>query len=68
MFEYVYLARPDATIAGRNVHEARVAMGRQLAIEHPVDADLVMPVPESRHTGRGRASPRSPASPTARAS
>ena len=47
VFEYVYLARPDATIAGRNVHEARVAMGRQLAIEHPVDADLVMPVPES---------------------
>ena len=47
VFEYVYLARPDATIAGRNVHEARVAMGRQLAVEHPVDADLVMPVPES---------------------
>src|SRR5215213_977973 len=47
VFEYVYLARPDATIAGRNMHEARVAMGRQLAIEHPVDADLVMPVPES---------------------
>ncbi len=47
VFEYVYLARPDATIAGRNVHEARVAMGRRLALEHPVDADLVMPVPES---------------------
>ena len=47
VFEYVYLARPDATIAGRNVHEARVAMGRRLAREHPVDADLVMPVPES---------------------
>jgi amidophosphoribosyltransferase len=47
VFEYVYLARPDATIAGRNVHEARVAMGRQLAVEHPVEADLVMPVPES---------------------
>jgi amidophosphoribosyltransferase len=47
VFEYVYLARPDATIAGRNVHEARVAMGRRLAEEHPVDADLVIPVPES---------------------
>ncbi len=47
VFEYVYLARPDATIAGRSVHEARVEMGRQLAREFPVDADLVMPVPES---------------------
>ncbi|WP_300681808.1 amidophosphoribosyltransferase [Nocardioides sp.] len=47
VFEYVYLARPDATIAGRGVHEARVEMGRQLAREFPVDADLVMPVPES---------------------
>ncbi|MFC7501279.1 amidophosphoribosyltransferase [Nocardioides sp. CPCC 206347] len=47
VFEYVYLARPDATIAGRSVHEARVEMGRQLAREFPVDADLVIPVPES---------------------
>jgi amidophosphoribosyltransferase len=47
VFEYVYLARPDETIAGRNVHEARVEMGRQLAREFPVDADLVIPVPES---------------------
>ncbi|MEI2714888.1 MAG: amidophosphoribosyltransferase [Nocardioides sp.] len=47
VFEYVYLARPDATIAGRSVHEARVEMGRQLAREFPVEADLVMPVPES---------------------
>jgi amidophosphoribosyltransferase len=47
VFEYVYLARPDATISGRNVHQARVEMGRQLAREFPVDADLVMPVPES---------------------
>jgi amidophosphoribosyltransferase len=47
VFEYVYLARPDATISGRNVHEARVAMGRRLAQEHPVEADLVIPVPES---------------------
>ncbi|MBM6404496.1 amidophosphoribosyltransferase [Phycicoccus sp. CSK15P-2] len=47
VFEYVYLARPDTTIAGRIVHESRVEMGRALAREHPVDADLVMPTPES---------------------
>ncbi|MFT4083989.1 MAG: amidophosphoribosyltransferase [Nocardioides sp.] len=47
VFEYVYLARPDATISGRNVHEARVEMGRVLAREFPVTADLVIPVPES---------------------
>ncbi len=47
VFEYVYLARPDTTIAGRSVHAARVEMGRRLAREFPVDADLVIPVPES---------------------
>jgi amidophosphoribosyltransferase len=47
MFEYVYFARPDSTIAGRNVYKVRVEMGRQLAREHPVDADLVIPVPDS---------------------
>ncbi|WP_340537374.1 amidophosphoribosyltransferase [Nocardioides sp. GXZ039] len=47
VFEYVYLARPDATINGRSVHESRVEMGRQLAREYPVEADLVIPVPES---------------------
>jgi amidophosphoribosyltransferase len=47
LFEYVYLARPDTTIAGRSVHAARVEIGRRLAREHPVEADLVMPVPES---------------------
>ena len=47
LFEYVYIARPDTTIAGRNVYAARVQVGRQLAKEHPVDADLVIPVPES---------------------
>lgn len=47
LFEYVYIARPDATIAGRNVHAARVQIGRQLAKEHPVEADMVIPVPES---------------------
>jgi amidophosphoribosyltransferase len=47
LFEYVYLARPDTTISGRNVHATRVAVGEQLAKEHPVIADLVIPVPES---------------------
>ena len=47
LFEYVYLARPDTTISGRGVHATRVEVGRQLAAEHPVDADLVIPVPES---------------------
>ena len=47
LFEYVYIARPDTTIAGRNVHAARVQIGRQLAKEHPVEADIVIPVPES---------------------
>ncbi|WP_327112182.1 amidophosphoribosyltransferase [Nocardia sp. NBC_01730] len=47
VFEYVYLARPDSTIAGRSVHATRVEIGRRLAKEHPVEADLVIPVPES---------------------
>jgi len=47
LFEYVYLARPDTTIAGRSVQAARVEVGRRLAAEHPADADLVIPVPES---------------------
>ncbi|MBV9291711.1 MAG: amidophosphoribosyltransferase [Frankiales bacterium] len=47
LFEYVYLARPDTAIAGRLVHETRVEVGRRLAREAPVDADLVIPVPES---------------------
>ena len=47
LFEYVYLARPDTTIAGRSVQSARVEVGRTLAAEYPADADLVIPVPES---------------------
>jgi amidophosphoribosyltransferase len=47
LFEYVYLARPDTTIAGRSVQATRVEVGRRLAAEHPVEADLVIPVPES---------------------
>jgi amidophosphoribosyltransferase len=47
VFEYVYLARPDTAISGRVVYEARVEMGRTLAKEFPVEADLVIPTPES---------------------
>jgi amidophosphoribosyltransferase len=47
LFEYVYVARPDTNIAGRNVHATRIEIGRRLAREHPVEADLVIPVPES---------------------
>jgi amidophosphoribosyltransferase len=47
LFEYVYLARPDTSIAGRSVQATRVEVGRRLAAEHPVEADLVIPVPES---------------------
>jgi len=47
VFEYVYLARPDTSINGRVVYESRVEMGRTLAREYPVEADLVMPTPES---------------------
>ena len=47
VFEYVYLARPDTSINGKNVYDARVEMGRQLAREYAVEADLVIPTPES---------------------
>jgi amidophosphoribosyltransferase len=47
LFEYVYLARPDTTIAGRRVEAVRTEIGRRLARHHPADADLVIPVPES---------------------
>jgi amidophosphoribosyltransferase len=47
IFEYVYFARPDSTITNRNVYKVRVEMGRQLARENAVDADIVVPVPDS---------------------
>ncbi|HJX07555.1 MAG TPA: amidophosphoribosyltransferase, partial [Actinomycetota bacterium] len=50
IFEYVYLARPDSRMDGITVHEARVAMGRRLAEEHTVDADLVIAVPTTGHS------------------
>ncbi len=47
VFEFVYFARPDSVLQGQRVHGARVAMGRTLARESPVDCDVVVPVPES---------------------
>lgn len=46
-FEHVYFSRPDSIIYGRSVNESRHKMGRQLAVEHPADADIVVPVPDS---------------------
>ncbi|MBT9163347.1 MAG: Amidophosphoribosyltransferase [Chloroflexi bacterium] len=47
IFEYIYFARPDSTIGGRRLYPARLAMGAGLSREHPVDADLVIGVPDS---------------------
>jgi amidophosphoribosyltransferase len=47
VFEHIYFARPDSVLFGKSVYEARHAMGKRLAVEHPVHADLVMPVPDS---------------------
>jgi len=47
LFEFVYFARPDTRLYGQSVHQARVRMGEQLAEQAPVEADLVMGVPES---------------------
>jgi len=47
VFEYVYFARPDTTLWGQNVYHVRKAMGRRLAEEHPIEADVVVPVPDS---------------------
>ncbi|MHB8198578.1 MAG: amidophosphoribosyltransferase [Vulcanimicrobiaceae bacterium] len=51
MFEYIYFARPDSKFAGRSIYMARYEMGRALAREHPVDADVVMAVPDSAVPG-----------------
>ena len=47
IFEYVYFARPDSVMGGRSVYEVRKEMGRQLAREHRVQADLIIPLPDS---------------------
>jgi amidophosphoribosyltransferase len=46
LFEYVYFARPDSVVGGRNVYQARKKMGTRLAAESPVEADVVVPVPD----------------------
>jgi amidophosphoribosyltransferase len=50
IFEHVYFSRPDSLVFGRSVDQSRDAMGRQLAREAPVDADIVVPVPDSGNT------------------
>lgn len=47
IFEYIYFARPDSVIDGISVHQARITSGKRLAVEHPVDADVVIGVPDS---------------------
>lgn len=47
LFEFVYFARPDSRLYGRSIHQARIRMGEQLAEQAPVEADMVMGVPES---------------------
>ena len=47
IFEYLYFARPDSVIEGQSVHDSRMLAGRQLAKEHPADADVVIGVPDS---------------------
>lgn len=51
IFEFIYFARPDSNIDGASVHRARYEAGRKLAKEHPVEADLVIGVPDSGLTG-----------------
>jgi amidophosphoribosyltransferase len=51
MFEYIYFARPDSTLSGRSIYMARYEMGRALAREHPIDADVVMAIPDSAIPG-----------------
>jgi amidophosphoribosyltransferase len=47
VFEYVYFARPDSRLGGKSVYEVRKTLGEQLAKEHPIEADVVIPVPDS---------------------
>ncbi|RWJ60782.1 MAG: amidophosphoribosyltransferase [Mesorhizobium sp.] len=47
IFEYVYFARPDSSVEGRNVYDVRKRIGAELALENPVEADIVVPVPDS---------------------
>jgi amidophosphoribosyltransferase len=51
MFEYIYFARPDSVLNHKSIYMARLEMGRQLAREHPVEADVVMAIPDSAVPG-----------------
>ena len=46
IFEYIYFARPDSIVHGRSVYDVRKAMGAELSLENPIDADVVVPVPD----------------------
>ncbi|MDP6037612.1 MAG: amidophosphoribosyltransferase [Candidatus Latescibacteria bacterium] len=50
IFEYIYFSRPDSLIFGDNVDKTRRRLGKQLALEHPANADIVIPVPDSSNT------------------
>jgi amidophosphoribosyltransferase len=47
IFEYIYFSRPDSILGGRSVYDVRKQLGKQLAIESPVDADVIVPIPDS---------------------
>jgi amidophosphoribosyltransferase len=47
IFEYIYFSRPDSILGGRSVYDVRKALGKQLALEAPVDADVIVPIPDS---------------------
>jgi amidophosphoribosyltransferase len=47
IFEYIYFARPDSIVGGRNIYDIRKQMGAQLAREHPAEADVIIPIPDS---------------------
>src|SRR5579872_1437910 len=47
VFEYVYFARPDSKLGGKSVYDVRKSFGQTLAVEHPIEADVVVPVPDS---------------------
>ena len=47
IFEYIYFSRPDSILGGRSVYEVRKELGKQLALESPVEADVVVPIPDS---------------------
>ncbi|MBN1902814.1 amidophosphoribosyltransferase [Candidatus Sumerlaeota bacterium] len=50
VFEYIYFCRPDSIVEGKSVHEIRHRLGAQLAEEHPIEADVVIPVPDSSNS------------------